>query len=270
MHITHIVAHPPFREGTGTACYYSARALEDLGCRISIYSTRQRDLNTGNMSMKNYHLLPSWLSIGNAYLTPGLLGMNKTDIFHLHFPYIFGSELTTIRSRIIDVPMVLTYHSDLVGNGVRRILFWLYNKINTPLIFRQARKIIVLSFDFAKSSIFANIFFGRREADLVEVSNGVDTDSFRPDIDSAFVRSQNGITASDFVLLFVSSLDRSHACKGLDLLLESLSRISIPEIKLLIVGGGDMQSEYEKQAQSLGLMPRVRFLGRNARSSSVR
>jgi len=262
MHITHVVAHPPFREGTGTVCYYNVRALEDLGCNVRVYSTRPDGPRGLDGRTPEYRWLRSWLSIGNAYLTPDLLGMEKTDVIHLHFPFIFGSELTVLRSRLAKAPMVLTYHNDLIGNGIRRPLFWLYNHLDTPLILRQARRIIVTSFDYARTSIYARTVFERRRRDLVEVGNGVDVETFRPGIDGAGIRSRHAIGLGDVLLLFVSSLDRSHARKGLDLLLEALAELPDPRLRLIIVGDGDGRQDYERQAGRLGVEARLAFAGR--------
>jgi glycosyltransferase involved in cell wall biosynthesis len=206
--------------------------------------------------------MSSYLSIGNAYLTPDILTISNTDIIHLHYPFIFGSSLAILRSRSIGVPLVITYHNDLYGKGIRRPAFWVYNRLFAPWILGQVRKIIVTSYDYANSSQFAATVFNKRRDDLVEVNNGVDVDTFKPGMESEFVRSRHGFTNRDIVVLFVSSLDRSHARKGLGFLLEALAAVSQEEVKLLIVGDGDMRPEYEQTALKLGLRERAVFAKR--------
>lgn len=262
MKILHIAAHPPFREGIGTVCFYNARALRELGCQVRVYAP---NLGTSHLSadmLDAYHLMPRWLSIGNAYLTPALLAAEKADLIHLHFPFIFGSELTLLRAWASRAPLVLTYHNDLIGGGIRRPSFWLYNRLNAPLILNAARKIVVTSFNYASTSIYADTIFRARQNDLLEVFNGVDVEAFHPNVDGDFVRARHGLQTNDFLLLFVSSLDRSHARKGLDLLLQALADIPGSASKLLIVGDGDMRSEYEASAARLGLRERAIFAGR--------
>jgi glycosyltransferase involved in cell wall biosynthesis len=262
MDVTHVVAHPPFLEGTGTVCYHDALALQSLGCSVRVYAPRLGVGHAGGLPMDCYRFLPSRLSIGNAYFTPGLLGMVKTDVLHLHFPFIFGSELTVLKSIQKRIPLVITYHSDLIGGGIRRPAFWLYNRFNAPWILKHARRIVVTSFDYAKSSLLANSIFSHRKTDLVEVNNGVDVESFRPDREGAFVRQRHGFSGREVVLLFVSSLDRSHARKGLGFLLEAMALLSGTAVKLLIVGDGDMRMEYEQRARRMGLGHTVVFAGR--------
>lgn len=268
MHVIHVVAHPPFREGTGTACYYNAAVLQTLGCEVQIWAPRLGHIEPASLSVP-YRFLRPYLSLGNAYLTPALLALPRVDLVHLHYPFIFGDMLTAMRAHILGIPLVLTYHNDLYGKGLRRPAFALYNRTVAPLILRQARKIAVVSLEHAASSFFAKTIFAYRQADLVEIGNGVDVDMFRPDFPCRPVRPRYGLSDEDFVLLFVSSLDASHSRKGLPLLLETLAELPDSRLKLLIVGDGDRRQEYEARAAALGLGRRVVFAGRVAHAGGA-
>jgi glycosyltransferase involved in cell wall biosynthesis len=261
IHVTHVVAHPPFREGTGTACYYNARALRDLGCEVAVYAPK-RKLRDSDRQLDFYHFMPCWLAVENAFLTPELLSLPKTDILHLHYPFIFGAELVLAKARAAKIPLVVTYHNDLIGGGIRRPAFFIYNRLITPLILRAAQKIAVVSLDHATSTLYGSTIFRERSEDLVDVGNGVDVDSFRPDIDPCIIRSRHKLDPDDLVLLFVSNLDRAHVRKGLFLLLDVLPRLSNSSIKLIVAGDGEMRSTYEERAAALGISDRVIFAGR--------
>lgn len=261
MHVTHVVAHPPFREGTGTVCYHNAHILRDLGCSVVVYATRRR-LRESDKQLDFYHFMPCWFAVGNAFLTPRILSIGQTDILHLHLPFVFGAELTLMRAISKGTPLVVTYHNDLISTSVgRRIVFFIWNRLQVPLILRKARKIIVTSLDYARSSIYGDTIFHERKTDLVEIPNGVKVDVFRPDVEANFVRPRYRLNCDETVLLFVSSLDRSHIRKGLSLLLETLACISVPSVKLLVVGDGDMRSHYEQRAVTLGIGNLVTFAG---------
>ncbi len=261
MRVAHIVAHPPFREGTGTACYYNARALQALGCEVEVYAPRLPGVEQTALEVP-YHFLRSCLSLGNAYLTPAILSIPPVDILHLHYPFVFGAELTLWSARQLGTPLVITYHSDLYGKGLRRFAFWLYNHLMAPAILQQARKIAVVSLDHASNCFFGPTIFARRQADLVEIGNGVDIATFDPALAVEDVRPRYGLAKEDFVLLFVSSLDAAHRRKGLDVLLEALASLPDSRVKLLVVGDGNCRTAYEQQARDLGLGERVRFAGR--------
>lgn len=93
------------------------------------------------------------------------------------------------------------------------------------------------------------------DADKVRVlRNGVDLDMFRPG-DRQADREKLGLTGR--TLLSVGLLIER---KGHDLIIGALPRL--PDITLLIAGDGPERGALERQAQTLGVQDRVRFLGR--------
>ena len=80
----------------------------------------------------------------------------------------------------------------------------------------------------------------------------------RPDRLEAF-RRENALTSGP-VLLYVSRLEPRNR---LDLLLEATARLrtSFPDLRLVIIGGGDDRRRLEGIAERLGIAPHVRFLG---------
>ncbi|GAB1545065.1 hypothetical protein NUACC21_77410 [Scytonema sp. NUACC21] len=97
--------------------------------------------------------------------------------------------------------------------------------------------------------------FGINSEKIVLVPNGVDIDFINPEL-----HIQKRIF-SGFTIGFVGSL---YAWAGLDLLLEAISDLRTEglDISLVVVGDGAMQSTWEKQAEELGILPHVAFLGR--------
>ena len=264
MHVTHIVAFPPFRDGTGTVCYYNARALRELGCEVTVYAPRLA-LSADDERLDFYRFMPCWLAIGNAYLTPQLLSIERTDLVHLHLPFIFGSELVLGRILLTGLPLVVTYHSDLLSSElVRKFGFSAYNRSSMPFVLNRARRIVVTSIDYAFSSFYGSSIFQRRRHELVEVPNGVDIDSFRPGIDTNSIKARHSLQRDEAVLLFVSSLDPSHSRKGLDLLLGALSHLHTHALRLIVVGEGAMRPAYEEMSRQMGLDGRVVFAGKVA------
>jgi glycosyltransferase involved in cell wall biosynthesis len=75
------------------------------------------------------------------------------------------------------------------------------------------------------------------------------------------VRERNGLTSTDFVVLFVGGLDTPHYFKGLDVLLQAVARIQDSRVRLLIVGDGDLRPRYEALASQLEVDQRVTFCG---------
>ncbi|NTV14352.1 MAG: glycosyltransferase family 4 protein [Desulfobulbaceae bacterium] len=80
-------------------------------------------------------------------------------------------------------------------------------------------------------------------------------------VDREELRRQHGLAPENFVLLFVGTEFKR---KGLDALLQGLSRARTKTAKLLVAGQPDDLAAYRQQAERLGLGDRVSFLGRIA------
>jgi len=76
--------------------------------------------------------------------------------------------------------------------------------------------------------------------------------------DKENLRKKHGLAGDDFALLFVGTEFRR---KGLDALLEGLSRLAQKNVQLLIAGAGDIDN-YRKKAEQLGIGDQVTFLGK--------
>jgi len=261
MRIAHVTAtFPPYYAGTGMVCYRSALELSRLGHDVTVLTAAATDTRDVGPDGVDVRRLTPWFRIGNAPLLPGLLSLERFDIVHLHYPFIFGAEMIWARSLLSGVPYVLTHHNDLIGDGMRGHLFRAYASVTAPVVLRGARKLAAVSLDHAANCRLGPIF-RRRWADVVEVPNGVDTDIFRPGIDGATVRDRFGIGPADRVVLFVGAMDRAHHFKGVEYLLRALAQIRDQRVVGLLVGEGDLRPRFQAEAARLGLESRAHFVG---------
>ena len=93
------------------------------------------------------------------------------------------------------------------------------------------------------------------------IPNAVDVDAFEPGgVPDAELKAQLGLSNCT-VLGFIGSF---YAYEGLDLLLESLPKIvsALPNVRILLVGGGPQDAALKAQARRLGLEDKVVFTGR--------
>ena len=84
--------------------------------------------------------------------------------------------------------------------------------------------------------------YGDAAKDIIVIPNGTDCHRFNPRNRRLYrdrVRQRHGISSGDFGLLFVGG---DWERKGLYYLIEALSLIPIPEVRLLVVGRGDTDS----------------------------
>jgi glycosyltransferase involved in cell wall biosynthesis len=261
MRIAHVTAtFPPYYAGTGMVAYHNALELARLGHQVTVFTAAYPSgqfHDPPEITVRRFHPL---FRIGNAPLLPGLLGLKDFDLIHLHHPFIFGTELIWAVSKLRNIPVVLTHHNDLIGDGLRKTLFQLYSSVSTRLIFHQAKKFAVVSLDHARGCRLSG-FFARRWADVIEVPNGVDHLLFQPGLASGSARASLGISAEKKIILFVGGLDRAHHFKGADLLIKAFARLESPDTVLVLIGDGDLRLGLEQLAAQLGISERVFFPG---------
>jgi len=87
---------------------------------------------------------------------------------------------------------------------------------------------------------------------------GTDPEHFRPGVDSSSVRARYGLGEGRWLL----TVARLAAHKGIDTVLHALAalREQHPDLRYLVVGRGNRQSQLEGLARDLGVADRVRFL----------
>ena len=194
-------------------------------------------------------------------MIPSLARISGFDVVHLHYPFIFGSELTLAgrltRSRRRQA-LLVHYKNRLVGNGVRGAMFEAYEHTVAPALIRAADRVCVLSADHADSVSYLRRAGRADPAKLIEMPNGVDASAFSPGDDEG-MREALGIPADAVVAAFVATLDRAHHFKRLDVAIEGLARAS-DDTHLVVAGGGELLPDFRTAAAEAGVAERVHFL----------
>lgn len=190
--------------------------------------------------------------IANTNITPRLpieIMREEFDLVHTHLPTPWSADWSALASAAKRKPLVLTYYNDIVGEGFAKRLAQLYNRTNLKILLRLASKIIIIQPNYLKSSSHLERFDEKVEA----IPVGVDLKRFRP-----LENDADGNT-----LFFLSVLDRYHGYKGLEELLRALVtlRKTVPEVKLIVGGGGELLNHYRRLSHQLHLEENVEFLG---------
>lgn len=259
MRIAHVTAtYPPYKGGTGNVCYHNARELVMRGHEVHVFTAAFPDAARYELQDGiNVHRLRPVLRIGNAPLLPQLVtALRDFDIIHLHYPFIIGAELVRLASLLYRIPLIITFHNDLIGDGTRAKLFAAYQEFSAKVTVRHASTLCVVTMDhYLHSQLRESLAENRLP--VVEVPNGVDTDLFHP----ATSPGLRDLADTAKVMLFVGTLDRAHHYRRVDLLLEALAQTNDPDLRLVIVGDGDKRADYEALSSQLGLGSSVHFLG---------
>jgi glycosyltransferase involved in cell wall biosynthesis len=262
LRIAHVSAtFPPYLGGAGTTCFELAHELALRGHEVDVFTADAA--GEAPPCAATVHRIEPLAAIGNAPLLPRIARLNGFDVVHLHYPFIFGTELvlaSQARHRHRR-PLVVSYHNELVGEGRRRALFWGYEATWGRALIACADRVCVVSEAHAQTVRSLRAARRRDPAKLVEIPNGVDIHTFRPGPDSEGVRARAGIPADAVVAAFVATLDRAHYLKRCDRAIEALARAADERLHLLVVGGGEWLGRYQRLARQAGVADRVHFMG---------
>lgn len=266
MKIAHIVStFPPYYGGMGNTCYYQARELAELGHEVTVFTPWRRErFKLDGLKFKIHYLWPL-LKYGNAALVPEIfIHLENFDIVHLHYPFIGGAEIIFFKKIFSLLPIVLQYQMDFTLPGPFSLVSSLYNRSFNWWILEKVEKIIVSSYDYAKSSKYLSYILQENKKQITEISNGVDPEFFKPEKKNKNLLKKYRLSENDKIILFVGGLDQAHYFKGLNILLESFAQITpnFSQIFLLIIGEGNLRPKYEKLAEKLEITDKVKFLGK--------
>ncbi len=251
---------PPYLAGTGNVCYHNSIELANLGHQVDVYTSNYPKNSYKYPSNINVKRLNYLFRIGNAPFLPQLTLLNKYDIIHLHYPFFFGAEFLYLNSVLRNSKYVLTYHNDVVSEGLFGLFFKIHKHTLMKLILSRAEKIFVTSVDYSNNSFLSNI--SRENPDkIIEIPNGVDINTYNHANDGSIIKKKLHIE-NQKVILFVGALDKPHFFKGVNVLLDSFKKLYSSNYHLIIVGDGDLKSSYIEKATKLGLNSNVTFAGR--------
>ncbi len=264
MRIAHLTAtFPPYPGGAGNTAFRFAREQAARGHRVEVFTAPAAGAAPDPGAAIVHRIEPAF-AIGNAPLIPSLAQIGGFDVVHLHYPFIFGSELTLLsrlRRRSRSQALLVHYKTRLVGKGPRGALFGAYEHTVAPTLIRAADRVCVLSADHADSVSYLRRAGERDSAKLIEMPNGVDAEIFSPGPDRSGLRQRLGIVPEATVAAFVATLDLAHHFKRLEIAIEALARLGDAQVELVVAGGGELLEGFRSRAADAGVGDRVHFLG---------
>ena len=274
LQIAHLTAtFPPYPGGAGNTCYRFARGQAQRGHHVEVFTAPAQG-EPPDPGGAVVHRVEPVFAIGNAPLIPSLARIEGFDIVHVHYPFIFGSELILLGrlgQKRRRQALLVHYKNRLMGRGARWAPFEAYEHTVAPLLVREADRVCVLSPDHARSVPYLRRTGERHPEKLIEMPNGVDTELFAPVADGSDLRDGLGIPDDAVVVAFVATLDRAHHFKRLDLTIEAMARVAgaagtppgdgSTAVHLVVAGGGELLETFRGQATAAGVGERVHFLG---------
>lgn len=170
----------------------------------------------------------------------------KTHQFDIIHSWHWSSDISEpLAARLAGIPYV--YTKKAMGWGSR---FW---KLRSQL----SSKVIVVNEDMIAA------YFSSMLHKIITFPLAIDVERYQPMLPSAILQKQLGLLPDDFVIISVANLVQ---VKGIETLLEAVSSLKDPKVKVLIVGddtntyASELKSHYEthKQIQFFGKQLDVR------------
>jgi glycosyltransferase involved in cell wall biosynthesis len=251
----------PFTGGVENYVYYLSRELVKSGHQVDVICanephTKINDTVEG-IGVKRLSYLGR---IANTNITPRLplaLSQANYDIIHTHIPTPWSADWSSFSSKTKNKPLVVTYHNDIIGQGLAGYIARIYNSTGLKLVLQRADKIVITQPNYFESSSYLTKYQDKIEV----IPNGVDLDKFQPKkihVDGIY-KDEN----DENTIFFLSLLDEFHRYKGLDYLLKALKIVKneISDVKLFVGGKGVLSGYYQEMAASMGLKENVELLG---------
>jgi glycosyltransferase involved in cell wall biosynthesis len=265
MKIAQVVCRfKPYKGGISNVAYEYAQGLADLGHEVTVFTPLydKQDNQTQFDKFTIKRLRPVF-SFGNSSFLPQLYSALKNfDVINLHYPFFGGAEVVWLLKKIMGkkVKLVVNYQMDVVGSGWKKCIFDFHTQFIMPRIIASADKVIVSSLDYAQNSNI-NKLLAKYPEKFVAIPPGVDLARFYPQPKDLDLMKKFGLKSEDKVLLFVGALDQAHYFKGMHFLIDSYTAINLGNLRIMIVGEGDLKPEYQKHVLDLGLIDRILFTG---------
>ena len=191
-----------------------------------------------------------------------VVAKERPDILHAHSPSLNGLAALSAGRRH-SLPVVYECrafwedaavdHGTCSEGGLR---YRLTRALETR-VFRQADAVTTIC-EGLRGDILAR---GVSPERVTVIQNAVDVEHFKLHRKKDPVLARRLGLENKQVLGFIGSF---YAYEGLSLLLEAMPRVlaQIPDVRLLLVGGGHQESALQQQARKLGVEDRVVFTGR--------
>ena len=241
-----------------------AKGLKRQGHEVFIVTSNHEGKERTDEKVQGLRVirLPRLFKLSNTPINPAwcwqlkkIIRIEKPDIINAHTPVPFIADMAErVRGK---VPFVLTYQNDLVKSSpLPNALAKTYNSLFTKSTLRRSDSIIASSQYYVDSSPYLKKW--KSKIDIV--SPGVDVKRFNSKVDKKWLKEKY---PGKKIVLFVGNLEKTHAHKGVDVLIRALAKAkkSIPNIQLVAVGEGDGVLDYEAIVRACGIEENVSFPG---------
>lgn len=244
--------------GVENHVYYLSRELVKNGVDVTVYCSNIPKSDVKKLDGIEIKRLNSNFNITNTNIAlslPFCLLKEDFDIIHTHMPTPWTADWSVLIAKLKHKKSIITIHNDMdKPDFIGKLITKIYLNTVFRLTLSLVDKIIVVNPGWETTFRKTNKILARYKNKIKIVPNGIDTNLFRP---------LKNIKKEKNTVLFVSVLDKHHKFKGLDYLLEAIKLVkkTIPSIKLIVVGEGELKNIYIEKTKNLGISENVMFVG---------
>ncbi|MFA6462109.1 MAG: glycosyltransferase [Candidatus Woesearchaeota archaeon] len=258
-----------YTSGSMVSALRFAEGLKERGHKVIFIAAQQKDKEKidYHKGIKIYRFLSLTFTKRNfPFIVPikknikNILTEEKIDIVHIIDPTP-ASILCIKVAKSLGIKTVAHAHLQpealclyvpkilqprIINHLIYKYLIWIYKKVDA----------VICPSDFGKSMLRRY----NQKIPFFVISNGVKLSEFKI-IDTLDYIKKYNFSKKDKRILYVGRLDRE---KSVHSLIESMTYIQnkVKNVKLDIVGSGDLRIELEKLAKKIGVRDRVNFLGK--------
>lgn len=249
----------PSMGGVENHVYYLSKELVKRGIDIKVICAKENGQNASeiidDISIKR---ISSPFKFTNTDITPSLpfvLLRENFDVIHTHMPTPWTSDISIFIARIKNKKSIITIHNDMDKPGfINKLITKIYLNTFFKFSLNLVGTIIIVNPNWEKSFKSTGHLLLKYKSKIKVIPNGIDTNLFKQ-------KENNKINKNE--ILFVSILDKYHTFKGLEFLFTAFSftKKYISDIKLTVIGDGELKNDYIRTATDLGIIKEVNFIG---------
>jgi glycosyltransferase involved in cell wall biosynthesis len=241
-----------------------AEGLQRRGYEVVVVTTNHERRRYVEHRVKGLRVirLPIMLRLSNTPINPlwrfqlrRIIRQERPDVINAHTPVPYISDMAVRAAG--RVPTVVTYHNDLVkSTGLGKYLAKLYYVLYINRTLRKCDHLIATSAFYAQHSPYIAQY--RQKTSIMPP--GVDLSRFNTNLDRSWLAKRY---PGKKIVLFVGNMDKTHAHKGVDVLIKAVAQAKkeLPNLQLVAVSHGDGIPGYKALAQELGIAGSVDFTG---------
>ncbi|MCH7661510.1 MAG: glycosyltransferase [Euryarchaeota archaeon] len=239
--------YPDVKGGGPYHVHAMSRDQAAMGHDVTVVTVAGDSMKPHTEQRDGYTLLryPSTLSLLGNDISTGvgqhLLDAKEFDVIHAHSHLYFSTNLAALKRRFSNIPLAITNHGLYSQNApewvfewyLRTVGRWTFNRADVVFCYTEEDRERVQRFGV--------------ESNIEVVSNGIDTERFRPDGPAS-----ERIDYEGPVVLFVGRLVEGKRPGDAVVAMEEVRR-EHPDARLYLCGKGPLRGDLEAQISARGL-----------------